>query len=236
MTTLQCLKRELKRLADPTKVPLLKRFFKTGVGEYGEGDRFLGIKVPDLRKTIKPYQALSLTDLKSLLQSSFHEERMASLLILMSQYQKSKIIAEQKQRYSFYIRHVKHINNWDLVDVTSPHIVGHYLFDKDRDLLYQWAEHNNLWRRRIAIISTFYFIRQNDFATTFDIAEILLQDNEDLIHKAVGWMLREVGKRNLKLEENFLHLFYQSMPRTMLRYTIEKLPENKRQQYLRGLV
>jgi len=221
---------------------VLQRFFKTGPGEYGEGDVFIGIKVPTLRKISKGFYHLTLDELNELLNSSIHEERLTALFILVRQFEKG----DSKQRekiFKFYTKNTKKINNWDLVDLSAPIIVGEYLtclpagrFDKDHDLLFKLAASKNLWERRIAIMATFQFIKSKRFDTTFKIAEMLLEDKHDLIHKAVGWMLREIGKRDLAAEENFLLKFYKRMPRTMLRYAIEKFPEKKRLAYLKGII
>jgi len=230
--TVVTLRKLLKQNSNPEKAVVLSRFFKACPGEYGEGDKFYGITVPELRKIARQYQSLMLEDLKILIYSEYHEERMLALLILMSQYKKSEEEKERKKIYDFYLKNMQQINNWDLVDLSAPHIVGHYLFEKDRTVLYRWAENKNFWIRRIGMLSTFYFIRQNEFEDTLKIADILLQDNEDLIHKAVGWLLREVGKRDESLLEKFLKPRYQKMPRTMLRYAIEKFSESKRRFYL----
>ncbi|OGT09954.1 MAG: DNA alkylation repair protein [Gammaproteobacteria bacterium GWE2_42_36] len=212
------------------KAKILQRFFKTGPGEYGEGDVFLGITIPALRKLAKAYISLDFPDLTRLLQSPIHEERMLSLLILMQKYQKNA--DSQTTCYQFYVDHKTYINNWDLVDVSAPHIIGHYLFDRDTSILLRWAKSRHLWTKRIAIISTFHFIRQHEFDKTLKIAEFLLHDQHDLIHKAVGWMLREIGKRDILIEKQFLDQYYTVMPRTMLRYAIEKFDEKERKFYL----
>jgi 3-methyladenine DNA glycosylase AlkD len=230
MVTVNQLKKELALKKSP-KAELLQRFFKTGPGEYGEGDIFLGIMVPEQRKIAKKYTDLKLIDLQKLLRSKIHEERLTALFILTHQFQKSKSIA-RKRIYDFYFKNRKGVNNWDLVDISAPKIMGEYLLDKPRGILYKLARSSNLWDRRIAVLSTFAFIVKKDFKDALQIAEILLDDKEDLMHKAVGWMLREVGKRNLKTEEDFLKKHYKNMPRTMLRYAIEKFPEKKRKMYL----
>lgn len=228
--------RDLHELADPEKAKILSRFFKTGKGEYGEGDIFLGLTVPEQRALSKSYLDLSLSDLGKLLKSPIHEARLTALLILVAQFEinakkgKSKIAA--KKIADFYIKNISRINNWDLVDLSAPNILGHYLLDKSRIKLYNLAKSKNLWARRISIISTFYFIRQNQFSDTLKISEILLTDKHDLIHKAVGWMLREVGKRDRKLLEKFLAKNTTKMPRTMLRYAIEKFSPSVRKKYL----
>lgn len=223
----------LRALASPELVALQQRFFKTGPGQYGEGDVFLGIKVPPVRALAKRHHDVELDTITTLLHSKYHEERLFALLLLMQFYER----ASDKDRiaaFDLYLGNTSHINNWDLVDVSSPHIVGRHLADRPRKVLHRMARSSSLWERRIAIISTFYFIRNNDFDDTLSIAKTLLHDEQDLMHKAVGWMLREVGKRDLEAEETFLLQHYQDMPRTMLRYAIERFPEQRRQQYLKG--
>ena len=230
-TNLTQLKKELKKLADPKQAEVLQRFFKTGKGEYGEGDIFLGIKVPVQREVANKFGELFLEDIEKLLKSKIHEHRLTALFILIKQYER----ADKKKRariFNFYLKNTKNINNWDLVDISAPKVVGDYLLNKPRSVLYKLAKSNNLWERRIAIISTFTFIRNNEFRDTLKIAEILLNDKHDLIHKAVGWMLREVGKRDQKIEEEFLKKHYLKMPRVMLRYAIERFEERKRKFYL----
>jgi len=222
---------ELRALADPSQATHLARFFKTGPGEYGEGDRFLGIRVPEQRKIAKKHRDLPLDDVAVLVRSEYHEERLTGLLILTYRYPKST--PEQKEAlFNFYVAHIPWINNWDLVDVTAPNIVGAWLTGRPRRQLYEWAGSENLWERRIAILSTLHFIRQDDFEDTMQLAEILLNDTHDLIHKAVGWMLREAGKRNQDVLISFLEEHSHRMPRTMLRYAIERLLEPQRQGYL----
>jgi 3-methyladenine DNA glycosylase AlkD len=230
--SLKNLMNEFEALKQPGRAKNLKHFFKTGPGEYGEGDVFLGIQVPVLRNLAKKYNFLNFDDLKKLLMSSIHEHRLTALLILVLCYQRSKILEQRQAIYQFYIEQMTRINNWDLVDLTAPYIVGHYLYDKDRTILKDWAKSKSLWVRRIAVVSTIYFIRKNEFKETLIIAKQLLKDSHDLIHKAVGWMLREVGKRDLNIEERFLKKHYRDMPRTMLRYAIEKFDEEKRKYYL----
>jgi len=234
--TVSKLKQTLRAHKDPKKAKVLQGFFKTGPGEYGEGDKFLGIKVPILRSIAQQFLALKLEQLSDLIDASFHEERLVTLLILVERYKKYDDEALREEIYEFYCRHMDSINNWDLVDLSAQYIVGHYLFARKKTILKEWAKDPNLWVRRIAIVSTHYFIRQNQFSETLKIAKLLLNDQEDLIHKAVGWMLREVGKRNLGEEEKFLKQHYQKMPRTMLRYAIERFPEKKRQAYLKGTI
>lgn len=228
---LQKLKRELQLKASPKKAKLLQGFFKTGKGDYGEGDKFLGINVPIQRKIALKYD-LNLEEIKNLLDSKIHDHRMVALFILIKKYQKSGSV-EKKQIFNFYLRNTRNINNWDLVDLSSHKIVGKFLFNKDKKILYRLAKSKNLWEKRIAIISTFEFIRNNQFDDSLKIAEILLNDKHDLIHKAVGWMLREIGKKSLQAEEKFLKKYASKMPRTMLRYAIEKFSEKKRQKYLK---
>jgi 3-methyladenine DNA glycosylase AlkD len=188
-----------------------------------------------LRKLAKENHTISLVSAGQLLKSEFHEERLLALLILMMQYRKTDEAGKEKI-YQLYISNTAYINNWDLVDVTAKHIVGAFLMDKSKALLYKFAQSPLLWERRIAIIATFYFIDQHAFDDTLNIAEMLLEDKEDLMHKAVGWMLREVGKKNLRSEEKFLKKHYTRMPRTMLRYAIEKFPKRKRLSYLKGRI
>lgn len=221
----------LRDIADPEIAEHSQRFFKTSKGEYGEGDRFLGIRVPQIRKVAREFKQISLKETKQLLQSEYHEERLCALIILVSN-MKTADPEEQQRICKLYLENTKFINNWDLVDTSAQYIVGLYLSDKDRTTLYELAQSENLWERRIAIMSTFHFIKNDDYDDTLKIAELLLNDAHDLIHKATGWMLREVGKRDLKTLEIFLDQHNTSMPRTMLRYAIEKMPEKKRQYYL----
>lgn len=229
---LKALKNELIEIADPDKAKVLSRFFKTGKGEYGEGDVFLGIPVPEQRRIAEKYQGLTVSDIKKLLSSTTHEHRLVALLILIIQYRKESPDGK-KRLCDFYLNNRAQVNNWDLVDLSAHHILGDYLLDKDRAVLYQLAASDNVWERRIAIMSTFAFIRKNQFKDTFSIAEILLQDKHDLIHKAAGWMLREIGKKNQAAEEEFLLKYFKEMPRTMLRYAIERFGDEKRKFYLR---
>jgi len=227
------LKKEIEKAGSPGQAEILQRFFKTGKGEYGEGDVFLGIKVPVQRSIAKKYYGLSLLKIKELLKSKIHEHRLVGLLILDGKYKKAG--AEEKENiFNFYLQNLKNVNNWDLVDLSAPNIVGNFLFKRDKKILYKLARSENLWERRIAIISTFTFIREEEFGDALAISELLLNDKHDLIHKAVGWMLREVGKKDLEILESFLKQHYKKMPRTMLRYAIEKFEEGKRKSYLRG--
>jgi 3-methyladenine DNA glycosylase AlkD len=228
---LNALTKELNSLRNPEKIEVYQRFFKTGKGEYGEGDIFMGLTMPQIRSTIKNYIKIPLNNLSPLLESKVHEHRMAALIILTHKYKENP-----KQVYDFYLKNTKYINNWDLVDVTCPRIVGEYLKDKDRKILYKLANSKNLWEKRIGIISTMRFIKDKDFKDTIAISEILLKDSHDLIHKAVGWMLREVGKKDQEVLETFLKKHYKQMPRTMLRYSIERFEESKRQAYLKNKI
>jgi len=223
--------RDIQKLSSPEKVKILQRFFKTGKGQYGEGDIFLGIQVPDTREIAKKYCDLDSKDIKKLLQSKIHEHRLLALLILIQKYSKGDNFKREKI-FNFYLKNTIYINNWDLVDLSAPNIIGPYLSDKDRKILYSLARSNNLWAKRISIVSTYYFIKSNQFEDTFRISEILLNDKHDLIHKAIGWMLREIGKRNQEAEEQFLIKHYKEMPRTMLRYAIERFDEKKRKFYM----
>lgn len=222
----------LRELADPEISERSKRFFKTGPGEYGEGDHFLGIRVPKIREVARYFKELSLSDAERLLHSKFHEERLCALIILVNQTKKADP-KELEKIYQLYLNNTAYINNWDLVDTSAEHIMGRYLADKDRTILYILAKSNDLWERRISIMSTFHFIKNNDFDDTLKIAELLLNDKHDLIHKATGWMLREVGKRKIEAEKDFLDRHIQNMPRTMLRYAIEKMLEGTRKSYLK---
>jgi len=227
------IRERLREIANPSIAEHSRRFFKTGIGEYGEGDRFLGVRVPELRKLARKHQDLAGKSLLSLLRSKYHEERLLAVLILVRQYQRGD--AEQKSEvYSLYLANIEHVNNWDLIDSSAGQIVGAHLENNGKTLIYRMAKSNNMWNRRIAIMSTFHFIKNDDYNDTLAISEILKQDSHDLIQKAVGWMLREVGNRNLQTEEGFLRKHYKDMPRTMLRYAIEKFPEKKRKAYLVG--
>lgn len=226
------LKGELQKQANPEQAKILKRFFKTGKGQYGEGDVFLGIKVPIQRAIAKKYTKISLEQLQELLNTDIHEYRFTSLVILINKYNNSDEQGK-KEIYEFYIQNIKNINNWDLVDISCPNIIGDYLLEKDKTILYALAKSAHLWTKRIAIISTLKFIKNNQFEDTLNIAEILLKDKHDLLHKAVGWMLREVGKKNQKAEEAFLDRYYKQMPRTMLRYSIERFSEEKKKDYMK---
>jgi 3-methyladenine DNA glycosylase AlkD len=226
---------ELRKLADKEIAEHSRRFFKTGKGQYGEGDVFLGIRVPVLRQTAKKYISAPLSVCQGLLKSKYHEERLFALILLVLACKKADPDG-QKRIYDFYLGNTRYVNNWDLVDLSAQYIVGDYLRDRDKKPLYQLAGSEDLWERRIAIISTLDFIRHNEFKDALAISELLLSDTHDLIHKAVGWMLREIGKRDLAAEEGFLKTHYKKMPRTMLRYAIEKFEEEKRKSYLMGRI
>ena len=235
----------LKTKANKIKAQLLSRFFKTGKGEYGEGDVFLGITVPEQRLIAKEFMSIPLEEVQKLLQNPVHECRLTALLILVYKYEnlskkrKTLAIFDDKevqklkgQVFNFYVKNTKYINNWDLVDVTCHKIVGEYLYKRDRKILYRLAKSKNVWEKRIAIISTFYFIQQCDFSDSIKIAEMLLNDKHDLIHKAVGWMLREVGKRDEKVLHDFLKIHIKKISRTALRYSIEKMTDEFRRHYM----
>ncbi len=231
MTNIEKLKKELDELANKKQAQISQYFFKTGPGEYGEGDVFLGIKVPVLRKVAKNYYNLDLNDLKKLLKNKVHEQRFIALVILTEKFKQENKIS-QKNIFKFYLYNAKQINNWDLVDISASKIVGNYLINKKRNILYELAKSKNLWEKRIAIVSTHAFIRQNDLDDSFSLSKKLLADKHDLIHKAVGWTLREVGKKNQIILEKFLQKNISIMPRTTLRYAIEKFDEKKRKKYL----
>lgn len=225
------LKKDLQRLKNLKKAKIYQRFFKTGKGEHGEGDKFLGLTVPDQRKISKKYQNLSLNDLQKLLNTKIHEYRLTALLILILKYNKAEE-KKKKKIVDFYLRNTRNINNWDLVDSSADKILGNYLLNKDKRILSKLARSKNLWEKRIAMLASFEFIKNNEFKEALKLAKILVNDEHDLIHKAVGWMLREIGKRDQKIEERFLKMHYQTMPRTMLRYAIERFDRKKRNFYL----
>jgi len=229
------LRKKLRKLRDPEKAKILQRFFKTGAGEYGEGDVFLGITVPRLRMVSKECDAMPMGEVEALLKSQTHEERLLALLILIRKYGKEDG-SGKKRIYALYLENTRWIKNWDLVDLSAPNIVGDFLMGKSRKPLYKLARSSALWKRRIAILATHRFIREGQFNDTLGISKVLLRDKEDLIQKAVGWTLREVGKRDLATLEAFLKEHYRQMPRTMLRYTIERFPAAKRELYLKGKI
>lgn len=220
-------------MRNPVQEKNLLRFFKTGPGEYGEGDRFLGLKVPQVRKIIKSCSDTPMDEIVELLHSDFHEERLLSLFLLVNRFSKGDI-GQKEKIYRIYLYNMRYINNWDLVDLSAGHIVGAWLMDKDKSILVELAHSDVLWERRIAVMATFFFIRNEKYDLTLKLAEMLLQDKEDLIHKAAGWMLREIGKRDFDTEFQFLKSNYKMMPRTMLRYAIEHFPEDMRQQFLKN--
>jgi 3-methyladenine DNA glycosylase AlkD len=225
----------LQSLADPEKAKALQRFFKTGPGEYGEGNIFIGLRVPEIRKLAIEYRGLSLSETVKLLQSPIHESRVLALLIMIRAYGKGDD-SLKKEICDLYLQNTRFINNWDLVDISAEHIVGSHFRYGGRARLHALAASKLIWERRIAVMATFHYIKHGEFADTLQIAAMLLNDAEDLIHKAVGWMLREIGKRDRAAEEQFLRAYCKIMPRTMLRYAIEKFPEQLRQRYLKGEV
>jgi 3-methyladenine DNA glycosylase AlkD len=230
------IQKKLKELEDKEKALILQRFFKTKKGEYGHGDIFLGINVPELKKIAKDYyKIISFNELLELITSKIHEERFISLQILLLKYEKAKSKNDKAQIIKFYLDNLKGVNNWDLVDVSCYKLLGNYIlnFNEKKELLYEFAQSDNLWKRRISIISTFEFIRNDKFDDTLKIAKILINDKHDLIHKAVGWMLREIGKRDIICLENFLKEYYKIMQRTMLRYSIEKFNKDKKDFYMK---
>ena len=233
--SLDKLTKEIESSKNIEKAKVLQRFFKTKKGQYGEGDIFLGITMPIQRKIAeKHYKEITLIDLQNIIKNKTHEFRMISLLILIFKYEKEKDEKIKKDYFDFYLKNTKYINNWDLVDLSAPNIVGNYLLKRDRNILYKLSLSENLWERRISIISTFSFIRNKEYKDTLQIAENLLTDENDLIHKAVGWMLREVGKRiGEEYEEIFLKKHYKIMPRTMLRYSIERFDKSKKEFYMK---
>jgi 3-methyladenine DNA glycosylase AlkD len=233
--TASAISRRLRSLANPGSVAILQSFFKTGPGQYGEGDRFIGVKVPALRALGRECRGTALDEMLKLLRSQIHEERALSLLMLVDAF-KAGDQPSQRRIYQLYLANTAFINNWDLVDCSAGQIVGAWLRGRSSTPLTRLARSNWLWDRRIAIIATFDGIRRDDFAETFRIADLLLRDEHDLIHKAVGWLLREVGKRDGTAEREFLKARYRTMPRTMLRYAIERFPEAERRRYLTGSI
>ena len=221
---------ELNEFADENKAELFKKFFKTRKGEYGEGDIFIGVAIPEQRKIAKKYSQLPFPKIKMLLDSKIHEHRMIAGIILTEKYKEFPA-----EVFNFYLKNSKKFNNWDLVDVTCIHILGNFLLNKDKKILYEFAKSKNLWEKRIAIVSTFEFIKNNQLGDTLTISEILLEDEHDLIHKAVGWMLREVGKKDKKVLEDFLKSKYKKLSRTTLRYAIERFPEDERKKWLKNI-
>ena len=226
---------DLKQLADPEIAKHSVQFFKAFEGGYGEGDQFLGIRVPEQRKVARKYRNLPLSEVSKLLENSYHEIRLTAIFILVDKYQKGDETARNKAA-ELLLQKLEAINNWDLVDSSCPYILGPYLEDKDRSLLYSLADSQNIWKRRISIMSCFHFIKNGDFKDALNICKILLNDHHNLVHKATGWMLREIGNRDRDVEEEFLAKYYKKMPRTMLRYAIEKFEDPIRQQYLLGQI
>lgn len=237
MSCIDTIKIELNQYINNEKADFFPKFFKTGIGEYGEGDKFIGVTVPNQRKIARKYYiVLELNDVEMLLREPIHEYRMTALFILCLKYEKTKEDYLKESIVNLYLNNLQYVNNWDLVDSSAYLILGPHLINNNKEILYEFARSNDLWKQRIAIITTLHFIRNNKYKDTLRIAEILLKHNHDLIHKAVGWMLREIGNRNLQIEIEFLQKHYKQMPRTMLRYAIEKFDEELRQKFLKGLV
>jgi 3-methyladenine DNA glycosylase AlkD len=233
LNMLSQLKKDLAKLANPFQAEVCRRFFKTSKGEYAYGDLFLGIKVLLLRQVAKKYLNLSFIKLQLLLNSKIHEYRLIALLILVLNYRRQNTQEGKKQLVNFYLKNTNNINNWDLVDLSCSYILGDWCLHNNPQILYNLARSSNFWERRIAIVSTWSFIRQNYYSVTLEISRILFKDNHVLLHKAVGWMLREVGKRNKKILIDFLKQNYSKMPRLMLRYAIEKLSDSEKNYYLK---
>lgn len=224
---------EIKSLSNPEFATHHLKFFKTGKGEYGEGDLFYGLKVPDVRKISKKYfKSINLSQIDELIKNPYHEVRLTAIVMLVLKYQKASI-EEQEKIYNLYLNNVNFINNWDLVDISAQHIVGAFLFQKNTQKLWELANSNHLWSERISVLATLYFIRQGEYSHTTELSKHFLNHKHDLMHKATGWMLREVGKRDINSLHSFLEEFHKTMPRTMLRYAIEKLPQQKRIIYMK---
>ncbi|HBV96334.1 MAG: DNA alkylation repair protein [Peptococcaceae bacterium BICA1-7] len=237
MDYVQTVKDELEQCADKEKAEFLPKFFQAYPGGYGAGDVFIGVSVPNQRKVAKKfYKQVQLEAVGQLLQEPIHECRLTALFILVYKYEKSKVETEKKAVVDLYLANISYINNWDLVDSSAEKILGAYLLDKGKEVLYGLANSNDLWKQRMAVIATFHYIKHNKYDDTLKIALILLNHKHDIIHKAVGWMLREIGNRDFEVEFNFLKEHYRQMPRTMLRYAIEKFEEDLRQQFLKGVV
>lgn len=237
ITILDQIQEDLQACANPIKAAFFPKFFKSGPGEYAEGDKFAGITVPHIRQIVKTYwKDISIEDSVELLQNSIHEYRLTALLILVEKFNKTKDDKQKERIVDLYLKNLDYVNNWDLVDSSAHKIVGAWLYSRDREVLYNLASEDHLWKQRVAIISTLFFIKKDDYATTLEIAKRLLNHEHDLIHKAVGWMLREVGNRNYDIEYEFLEKHYTNMPRTMLRYAIEKFDESVRQEFLKGQI
>jgi 3-methyladenine DNA glycosylase AlkD len=223
--------KEFQNLENPEQAKINRKFFKTGKGEYSEEDIFIGLKAQQIENFAKKYSEIPLNEVQKLLDSKIHEHKMCAIRILIIRYKKDK-----KNIFEFYLKNLKKINNWDLVDISAPKIIGDYLLNKDKSIIYKLVQSKNLWLRRIAIVSTYSFIKKNKFQDTLKISNTLLQDKQDLIHKSIGWMLREIGKRDKIVLENFLKKNYLKMPRITLRYAIEKFDEEKRKEYLKGKI
>lgn len=237
MDTIEAIKNELQKNINNEKALYLPKFFKAFPGGYGESDRFIGVSVPDQRKAAKKYFRLcTLSEAEKLLNDPVHECRLTALFILVYKFEKAKNPEERDAVVKLYINNISNVNNWDLIDSSAPKILGPYLLDKDKSLLYKYAVSGDIWKQRISILTTFHFIRKRRYSDTLNIAEILLNHHHDLIHKAVGWMLREIGNRDFKTEFNFLKEHYSAMPRTMLRYAIEKFKDDLRKQFLEGRI
>lgn len=225
----------LRDKAIPEKASFLPKFFQAFPGGYGDGDQFLGVKVPDQRKIARQFfREIKLDELSELVQDPYHEVRLTALIALVYRYEKTKSESEQKELADFYLHHLDWVNNWDLVDTSCHPILGHFYLKRDKSLFYHLAGSHDLWRQRVAMISSYYWIKKDEFAEALDLAENLKNHPHDLMHKAVGWMLREIGNRNFEVEVEFLKKHYQTMPRTALRYAIEKFPEELRQDFLKG--
>lgn len=237
MSILAAIKHELNKASDVKKAVILSRYFKTGPGGYAEGDQFIGVVVPHQRGVARKfYRLIPMDELAKLMCDPVHEYRLTAIFMLVLKFERAENEAERKVAVDFYLDNITYINNWDLVDSSATKILGAYLFRKNRNLLYQLAGSGNLWKQRIAVIATLYFIRRDDFDDTFRLTVALLQHEHDLIHKAVGWMLREIGKRDFEEEYAFLKVHYHRMPRTMLRYAIEKFEPGVREQFLKGII
>ncbi|PKM79562.1 MAG: DNA alkylation repair protein [Firmicutes bacterium HGW-Firmicutes-14] len=237
MKYMQAIKDDLLKLTDAEKASFLPKFFQAFPGGYGEGDRFIGVTVPNQRKVAKKYyKVFSMVEVEELLKEPIHEYRLTALIIMVLKYEKSNNEEEKKSIVDIYLDNTQFINNWDLVDSSADKILGPYFLQKDKDLLYKFLQSGNLWKQRIAVLTTYHFIRNHQFDDTLKMTEVLISNKHDLIHKAVGWMLREIGNRDIDVELNFLKKHYKQMPRTMLRYAIEKFEESLRQQFLKGLV
>ena len=235
MNNYEAIKEELKKYSNAEKAEFLPKYFQAFPGGYGEGDEFLGIVVPYQREIArKYYQKISFSEIEKLLHEPIHEYRLTALFILTLQYEKSKVATERDAIVNLYIDNLAHINNWDLIDSSAHKILGPYFIDSDKSTLYQFAHSGNIWKQRVSIITTLHFIHHQQYDDALNIATILLNHKHDLIHKAVGWILREIGKKNFDVEFEFLMKYYRKMPRTMLRYAIEKFQENVRQEFLKG--